>query len=95
MLKTFGILAWGGCLLTLAYQGIHWVIYKNWPSITLMDVLHGLFGFDLLSLLRNLPLDVAAKAIFVTFTTELTLFLWWAGVVLFVLMFILGLIRKK
>jgi hypothetical protein len=62
MLKTLGMLAWGGCLLTLA---------------------------------RQLPPDMAAKAAYVLFTTELTVFLWWAGVALFGLMFAFGLLGRK
>lgn len=95
MLKTLGILAWGGCLLTLAWQGATWAVTGAWPSITLMDVFGKLFGLDLLTLARQLPLDIAAKAAYVLFTTELSLFLWWAGVAMFVLMFVLGLLGRR
>jgi hypothetical protein len=95
MLKTLGILAWGGCLLTLAWQGAAWAVTGAWPSITLMDVFGKLLGLDLLTLARQLPLDMAAKAAYVLFTTELTLFLWWAGVAMFGLMFALGLLGRK
>ncbi len=84
MLKNIGILAWVGCLITLAYQSVSWVIFKAWPSVTLLDVLHSLFGIDLLSFVNALPLDIAAKAVYVCFTTQLTLFFWWLGVALLV-----------
>ncbi|WP_272701281.1 potassium:proton antiporter [Desulfovibrio sp. Fe33] len=95
MLKTLGILAWGGCLLTLAWQGIAWAVTGSRPSLTLMNVLGGLFGLDLPALALRLPLDIAAKAAYVLATTELALFLWWAGAAIFGLMFALGLLRRK
>lgn len=95
MLKSLGILTWGGCLLTLAWQGVTWAVTGSWPSLTLMDVFGRLFGLDLLTLARSLPLDIAAKAAYVLFTTQLTLFLWWTGVALFGLMFASGLLRRK
>ena len=94
MLKSFGILAWGACLLTLAWQGITWILQGSWTSITLMDVLRRVFGLDLLDAVMNLPLDVAAKGVYVAMTTELAIFLWWLGVAFFALMFVLGLFRK-
>lgn len=94
MLKSFGILAWGGCLLTLANQGVGWILQGSWTSISLMDVLTRIFGFNLLDLVAKLPLEVAAKAAYVAVTTELALFLWWLGVALFALMFGLGLLKK-
>jgi hypothetical protein len=60
-----------------------------------MDVFGKLFGLDLLTLARQLPLDIAAKAAYLLFTTGLTLFLWWAGVVMFGLMFVRGLLGRK
>jgi hypothetical protein len=95
MLKTLGILAWGGCLLTLAWQGAAWAVTGSWSSITLMDVFGKLFGLDLLTLARQLPLDIAAKAAYLLFTTGLPLFLWWAGVAMFGLMFVRGLLGRK
>ena len=94
MLKSLGILAWGGCLLTLIYQGITWVLNGSWTSITLMSVLRRLFGLDLLSAATELPLDVTAKVVYVAATTELALFLWWLGAALFALMFVLGLLKR-
>nr|WP_321257457.1 potassium:proton antiporter [uncultured Pseudodesulfovibrio sp.] len=84
MLKNMGILAWIGCLITLAYQSVSWAISAVWPSVTLLDVLRSFFGLDLLSFVTNLPLDMAAKAVYICFTTQLTLFFWWMGVALFV-----------
>ena len=95
MLKLFGILAWGGCLVTLVYQGIYWVIQNSWPSLTLLDILRNLFGLDLLTAVGKLPLDVAAKALYVAFTTELSLFLWWTGVAMFGLLFLLGILKRN
>ena len=94
MLKSFGILAWGACLLTLAWQGITFVLKGSWTSVTLMDVLGRVFGLDLLDAVIELPLDVAAKAVYMAMTTELAIFLWWLGAALFALMFVLGLFRK-
>jgi hypothetical protein len=94
MLKTIGILAWGGCLLTLAYQGIFWVIYKSWPSISLMDILRSVFDLNILTTVENLPVDIIVKASYVAFTTQFSLFLWWTGVIMFGLMFTFGLLRK-
>lgn len=95
MLKSLGMLAWGGCLLTLVWQGATWALTGAWPAPTLMDVLGRLFGLDLLTLARELPLDIAAKAAYVLFTTQLAVFLWWTGVALFGLMFVAGLLRRK
>ncbi|EGB13898.1 hypothetical protein DND132_0683 [Pseudodesulfovibrio mercurii] len=95
MLKTLGMIAWIGCLMTLAWQGAAWAVTGSWPSITLMTVLGKLLGMDLLTLAGNLPLDVAAKAAYVLVTTEVAVFLWWSGVALFGLMFALGLLGRK
>ncbi|BDQ36493.1 hypothetical protein SYK_08530 [Pseudodesulfovibrio nedwellii] len=95
MLKNMGILAWIGCLVTLAYQSISWTLSAAWPSVTLLDVLHSLFGIDLLSFISNLPLDMSAKAIYVCFTTQLTLFFWWLGVVLFMTQFLTQIFIRK
>lgn len=94
MLKTLGILAWGGCLLTLAWQGAVWAVTGIRPVLTLMDVLSKLFGLNMLTLASELPLDIAAKAAYVLVSTELALFLWWAGVALFGLMFAFGLFGR-
>lgn len=95
MLKSLGILAWGGCLLTLAFQGLSWVVTGSWPTITLMSILSRFFGLDLLDVGSSLPLDLAAKAAYVLTTTELSLFLWWTGTALFCLMFALALFVRK
>lgn len=94
MLKTLGILAWGGCLLTLIWQGAVWAVTGTRPVLTLMDVLSKLFGLDMLTLASEFPLDIAAKAAYVLVTTELALFLWWAGAALFGLMFAFGLLGR-
>jgi len=95
MLKTLGILSWGACLLTLAYQGVAWVLTSHWPSISLLDILRAVFGMDILSLAGALPVDLAAKIIYVCFTTELPLFLWWTGASLFGLMVLSKTVLKK
>jgi len=95
MLKNIGILAWIGCLTTLAYQGVSWVIFKAWPSVTLLDVLHSWFGIDLLSFISNLPMDVAAKAVYVCFTTQLSLFFWWIGAAFFITQFLAQVFIRK
>lgn len=94
MLKTFGFISWVGCLLTLAYQGVSWILFKNWPELDMLTVLHTLFGLDLLRAIEALPLDVFAKLLYVAFDTELSLFLWWLGVTMFGLMFVLKMVRK-
>lgn len=95
MLKSLGILAWGGCLLTLAFQGLTWVVTGSRTSVTLMSVLSRFFGLNLLDVGSTLPLDLAAKAAYVLLTTELSLFLWWTGAALFCLKFALALFVRK
>lgn len=94
MLKSLGIISWGACLLTLAYQGISWVLFKSWPTLDLLSILHSLLGLDLLRAMEALPLDIFAKLIYVAFATELSLFLWWLGVGMFGLTFILQIVRR-
>jgi hypothetical protein len=94
MLKSLGFLSWAGCLLTLTYQSVSWVLFNTWPKFDMLSTLHTLFGLDLLSVAETLPLDTVAKLLYVALTTELSLFLWWTGVVMFGLMFITRIIRK-
>jgi len=95
MFKTLGFLSWVGCLLTLAYQAGSWVLFKAWPSVTLLDILETFFGIDILTLIQHLSFEIAFKAIYVCFTTELAVFLWWTGVVMFGLMLTTMLLSKK
>lgn len=95
MLKTIGIAAWVCCLLVLAYQAISWVLFAAWPSVTLMDALHAITNVDFLSFIESLPFDMAIKATYVCFTTQLSLFLWWAGAFSFALTFAAKIILKK
>lgn len=95
MLKIAGFLAWGGCLLVLSYQGLSWALFNEWPSITLLDVLDAIFNIDILSIIQAFPLGIAARTLYICFTTQLSLFLWWAGVVMFGLMFINQFLTKK
>ncbi|BCS87426.1 potassium:proton antiporter [Pseudodesulfovibrio sediminis] len=90
-----GFISWIGCLLVLGYQAGSWVLFKAWPSITLLDLLQIVFGIDLLSLIQHFSLEVAFKAAYVCFTTELVLFLWWLGVVMFALMIATQILFKK
>ena len=83
MLKTIGIILWAGCLLTLAWQAVSWVIFASWPTITLMDALAAVTDVDFLSIIHTLSFDLAIKTFYICFTTQLTLFLWWAGVFFF------------
>ena len=94
MLKSLGFLSWAACLLTLAYQSVSWVLFNSWPELDMFSVLNTLFGLDLLSVAEALPLDAAAKLLYVALTTELSLFLWWTGVAMFGLMFIFQMIRR-
>tara|TARA_B100000683_G_scaffold277306_1_gene335089 strand:- start:2038 stop:2364 length:327 start_codon:yes stop_codon:yes gene_type:complete len=82
-LRTLGIGAWLACILTLVYQGLSWALNASWPSLTLMSVSNNLLGFDLLSILQNLPVDLAVKTIYILSTTELSIALWWLGVFFF------------
>lgn len=83
MLKTLGIIVWTGCLLVLGYQAASWVLFATWPSITLMDALSTVSNLDYFSIINSLPFDLAIKAAYVCFTTQLSLFLWWTGATLF------------
>lgn len=94
MFKSLGILAWGGCLLTLAYQGLTWVFTKSWPSLTLLDILHSFFGLDTLTIIRQFPVDIGVKILYVCFTTELSIFLWWLGVTMFAAFTALLIVKK-
>lgn len=82
MLKSLGIAAWISCLVVITYQAISWVISASWPSVTLMDTMHAA-NIDILSIINSLPFDIAIKAIYVCLTTQLSLFLWWAGIISF------------
>lgn len=95
MLKTIGIIAWVGCLLVLAYQAVSWVLFASWPSVTLMDALHTVSNIDFLSIIESLPFDVAIKAVYVCFTTQLSLFLWWTGAFSFSMTFASKILIKK
>lgn len=95
ILRTLGLSAWVGCALVLAYQAIVWVLSASWPTPTLLDVFSGVFGLDLTSIINNLPLDIAARAIYLLITTELAIAMWWLGAFFFVLTFVCTLIFKK
>ena len=94
MLKSLGFLSWIGCLLVVAFQAAAWVLSGSWPSLSLFSVLRTLFGLDLISVADTLPLEAAAKLLYVALTTELSLFLWWTGVAMFGLFFVIRLARK-
>ncbi|MBI9079135.1 MAG: potassium:proton antiporter [Pseudodesulfovibrio sp.] len=95
MLKSLGIIAWIGCLLVLAYQGISWILFACWPSLTLMDASHALFGIDYTSFVQSLPLDLAVKTAYLCFSTELSIFLWWTGTAFFALVFLNKILVRK
>ena len=94
MLKTLGIIAWSCCLLVLGYQGVYWILYASWPSVTLLDATQKL-GIDLISIGQSLPLEMAAKSAYLCFTTELSIFFWWTGITLFSLVFVSKMFLKK
>ena len=94
MFKTFGIIAWFCCLLVLGYQGVYWILYASWPSVTLFDATQKL-GIDLVYLVQSLSLEIAAKTAYICFTTELSLFFWWTGIALFALVFVSKVLLKK
>jgi len=95
MLKSLGIIAWTCCLLVLAYQGISWILFASWPSVTLMDASQGLFGIDFTSFVQSLPLELAVKTAYLCFSTELSIFLWWTGAAFFALVFISKILVRK
>ena len=94
MLKSLGFLSWAGCLLTLAYQSVSWFLFNTWPTLDMLSTLHKLFGLDLLSVAEALPPGAVVKLLYVAMTTELSLFLWWTGVIMFGLMSISLIVRK-
>ncbi len=95
MFKFLGIIAWAGCLLVLAYQGLLWLINGVWTSITAFDLLHAVFGLNMLSFMETLPLEMGAKLLYVALTSELTICLWWLGVAFFALALLSGILLKK
>lgn len=84
-LRTFGILCWTGCLVTLMYQAATWLLTASWPRLTLLEIIYDLVGWNGATSFRSLPLEYALKALYVLTTTELSLALWWLGVASFVL----------
>ncbi len=94
MLKNIGIIAWAGCLMVLAYQGIYWMLYASWPSITLFDA-YRTIGFDTVSLIQSMPLEMATKIVYLCFTTELPIFLWCIGAFFFAFEFAIQIFTKK
>lgn len=95
IMRSLGIAAWVGCILTLAYQSLTWVFTASWPSLTLMDAAYTLFGFDLASLVQKLPMNLAVKITYLLITTQLTLGLWWLGIFFFGLALIFKVILDK
>ncbi len=94
MLKSLGIASWIGCLLVLAYQAVHWILFASWPSVTILTALNAA-DVDILTLVDSLPLDVAIKAAYVSITTQLSLFMWWLGVFFFILTILKNIFLKK
>ena len=94
-LRILGIVAWIGCLLSLAYQSLTWIVTATWPTMSLLSIFYDLLGMDLAAVIRSLPLDIGVKTLYVLATTELVITLWWAGVVLFILAVLSKLIRGK
>lgn len=95
MLKSLGLIAWAACLLTLVYQSLVWAFSASWPSLTLMSVSNSLLGIDMVSLADTLPLDLAVKASYLLFTTELAVALWWTGVFFFAATLVSKLLFKR
>lgn len=95
LLRALGFVAWGGCLATLCYQAIYWVITAHWPSLTLLDGVQGLTGIDLITILQKLPLEYGYKAAYVFVTTELSISFWWVGVFFFATTLLYKVVFKK
>ncbi|WP_285905743.1 potassium:proton antiporter [Pseudodesulfovibrio pelocollis] len=91
LFKALGLIAWTACIMVLGYQTVTWTFTATWPSLTLMDI-GGRLGFDLISLIRSLPLEFAIKGAYVLITTQLSVALWWAGAAFFVLAFLSAII---
>lgn len=87
LLRFLGMFAWCLCILVLLYQAGTWVLTASWPSISLMEVASDAFGVDLLSILETLPVQAAFKTIYLLFTTDLSIAMWWTGVFFFGLSF--------
>lgn len=88
MLKTLrkiGIMAWLGCIATLLYQTTTWALTASWPSLSLLKVTYGLFGWDMTTPMHSLPAEYVMKILYVLTTTELALALWWLGAASFIL----------
>lgn len=83
-LRTLGIAAWVGCIMTLTGQAVTWVFTGAWPPLTLLDVADTL-DVSVGSPLRSLPMEYMIKGFYVLTTTELSLSLWWLGVLCFAL----------
>lgn len=95
LLRILGITAWCLCVLVLVYQAGSWIITASWPTLTLMDVSTDLFGLDLLSIIKSLPIQTAFKTIYILLTTDLSIAMWWAGVFFFGLSFVSKVIFDK
>lgn len=87
LFRTLGLGSWIGCILTLAFQAVSWVLSASWPSVTLLDVARRIFGFDLASMINSLPLELGVKTTYILITTELSIAFWWAGIFFFALSF--------
>ncbi len=83
LLKTLGIVTWTGCVITLLYQSVVWILTATWPSITLMTILSDILGIDIIDLFQHCSISLAIKLTYFLTTTELAITLWWAGVLLF------------
>ncbi|WP_419788101.1 potassium:proton antiporter [Pseudodesulfovibrio sp.] len=84
MLKYLGMISWAGCLITLVYQAVTWIITASWPSVTLLDTAHRV-GIDLTDFVTTLPVDILLKLAYVLLTTQLSLALWWLGLAFFLM----------
>ncbi|MGL1862130.1 MAG: potassium:proton antiporter [Pseudodesulfovibrio sp.] len=95
ILRALGIGSWIACILVLAYQSLNWVLNASWPALTMMDASQALLGIDLVSLINSLPFEFAIKTTYILVTTELSIALWWIGVVFFGLTFVSKIMFSK
>ncbi|QGY40987.1 potassium:proton antiporter [Pseudodesulfovibrio cashew] len=85
IMRALGLLAWIGCVVTLIYQTLVWVVTASWPALTLLSLAYDVLGLELASAIQSLPLDVAIKCLYVLATTELAITLWLTGALFFAL----------
>ena len=94
MLKSLAFIVWSLCIVVLLQQMYVWLRIDAWHSLTLMDAMQNLFGWDVLSMASRLPLDLAVKGAYLLFTTGLAQALWWMGAAFMALHILANILMK-